>query len=93
MKYYSEKTNKLYNTIEELNQAELELENVELAKRQAQERKELNMKQLKDAIDEVMYAINEAKELVNYLQGEYGFEAVEEFLEQMIQNELNAVFN
>ena len=93
MKYYSEKTSKLYNTIEELEQAELELENVELAKRQAQEKKDADFKKLGEMVDTVMNALNEAKELVNSLQDEYGFEAVEEYLEQMIQNELNAVLN
>ena len=93
MKYYSEKTSKLYNTIEELEQAELELENVELAKRQAQEKKDADFKKLSEMVDAVMNALNEAKELVNSLQDEYGFEAVEEYLEQMIQNELNAILN
>lgn len=71
MKYYSEKTNKLYESADALEAAEKELADKEVEKAKLSEAKKARAKEVEDAYEKVVEARKKARDLIKAADDEY----------------------
>ena len=72
MKYYSDKTKKLYETVEDLNKAEKAYDEAHAAELKKAEEKKQRAEEIKVARQAMMTAQNKYNELVNQFIKDYG---------------------